>query len=473
MVPDQAQLEAAIASPSNGAVDRERLYHRLFVVALVGCLFPSKVLAFGIPLSLSMWWLLQAGSRVSERRALAISAGLVVLGVFYWSVPREFIASNYVNSIVAYSSFLPVLMIDNRDICGPRLVHRMLAAVAVMLVVQGAWGIVQAIHGATQTGGFGGDNGDFVSGTIHPQLTAERAAGNPFFAVNMAIMLLCSVALPSGRATPLRRASLALGSVALVLASVMHVLVFVVVACALAVLAVARRGAPEAPRGQSRRLWLVIAIIAGLAYTVMRTEVDLIGSYVETAANVDALKTPRAMLLHRVTNELGVEAPWQPWIGLGPGQFCSRGSLVATGYYLGTNENPRGVPFLPARATSLTSEYCLPLLFVMKAATDNAIGSSEQPFFSWLSIYTESGGVAVLALLILLARIVAKLRRRAMQHPAWGPRAMVVIAGTLFFALIGLQDTYWEVPQAILIGLLLLKAMYANMMYGAPESEAV
>src|SRR5262249_50679763 len=204
----------------------------------------------------------------SGRRAAAIAEGLAADGVFYWSASREFIGSNYVISIVAFSSFIPVLLIDGRDLCGSRLVPRMLAAAAVVVLIEGAWGIVQAVHGAMLTGGFGGDNGDYVTGTIHPQLTAERASGNPFFAINMAIMLLCSVTLPSGRGTRLHIASLVIGSIALVLASVMHVLVFLVIACAFAVLAMARPRPPGAPRGQSRRLLLLLAIISGLAYTV-------------------------------------------------------------------------------------------------------------------------------------------------------------------------------------------------------------
>ena len=57
------------------------------------------------------------------------------------------------------------------------------------------------------------------------------------------------------------------------------------------------------------------------------------------------------------------------------------------------------------------------------------------------------------------------------EHAGSRQLGSVLVAGILFLALIGLQETYWEVPQAILIGLLLLKAMYARLMYGSPATE--
>jgi hypothetical protein len=334
-----------------------------------------------------------------------------------------------------------------------------------MLLIQGALGIVQAAYGATQTGGVGGANGDFVEGTIHPQLAAERASGNPFYAINLSIMLLCSVALPA-RATMLRGASLAIGSVALVLASVMHVLVFLAIACALAVLPGVLLRSRGGRGGHVGRLVLVLAMVSGLTCTVMRTNVELIDSYAETALDVDALATPRPILLYRVINQLGQDAPRQPWIGLGLGQFCSRASLLASGLFLGTGDSPRGIPFLPPRATPLAEEYCLPLIYYMKEeAPGGAIGSTQQPFSSWLGIYTELGAGAVVALLVIWIRIVGRARRRMADRAEYRQPGMALVAGTAFIALIGLQETYWEVPQAVLIGLLLLKALYANLMY--------
>jgi hypothetical protein len=38
--------------------------------------------------------------------------------------------------------------------------------------------------------------------------------------------------------------------------------------------------------------------------------------------------------------------------------------------------------------------------------------------------------------------------------------------GIVLLALLGVQENYWETPQAILIGAILLKAMYAQLVYG-------
>ena len=449
-------------------IDRARIYYRLFLTALIGCFLPSKVLPFGIPLVLSGWWLLRAGSRSSGRRAIAVSMGLMYLGVLYWAVSEEFIATNYALAIVTYSSFIPLTIIDCRDISEARLFPKMVSAVSLMLLIQGGLGIVQATYGATQTGGFGGANGDFVEGTIHPQLAAERAASGSFYAINMALMLLCSVALPA-RATVLRSASLAIGSVALVLASVMHVLLFLLIACALAVLPGLLLRSRGGRGGQVGRFVLIFAMVSGLTCTVMRTNVDLFDSYAETALDLDALESPRPILLYRVINQLGQDAPLQPWIGLGPGQFCSRASLLASGLFLGGGDGPRGLPFLPPRATSLAEEYCLSLIHYMKEeAPEGSIGSTQQPFSSWLNIYTELGGPAVVALLVILSRLGVRVWRRMADRAECRQPGMALVAGTAFLALIGLQEAYWEVPQGILIGLLLLKALYASLMHGQP-----
>ena len=43
---------------------------------------------------------------------------------------------------------------------------------------------------------------------------------------------------------------------------------------------------------------------------------------------------------------------------------------------------------------------------------------------------------------------------------------MGVAFGVMLFGALGLQENYWEVPQAVLIGLMLIKLLYANLMDG-------
>jgi hypothetical protein len=155
-------------------------------------------------------------------------------------------------------------------------------------------------------------------------------------------------------------------------------------------------------------------------------------------------------------------------VGLGPGQFSSRASLIASGLYLGGANDPQAPPFLTPQATRLAADYCLSLL-IAYADQGEVIGSTHQPFFSVLSVYTELGAFGLVLVGWVVVRIVRRARRRAATDPTTRYRSVLFVAGVVFVALLGLQENYWEVPQAILIGLLLLRALGSNLRQ-APRS---
>jgi hypothetical protein len=165
-----------------------------------------------------------------------------------------------------------------------------------------------------------------------------------------------------------------------------------------------------------------------------------------------------------VLTELPGEQPLQPFVGLGPGQFSSRASLIATGLYLGGPDHPQTVPLLSPQATRIAEEYCVSLL-VQFADKKDVIGSSEQPFFSVLSVYTELGAMGLIAVTLVILEWLRRIRRRVRIDPGLRFQAAVLVAGLLFMVLLGLQDNYWETPQAMLVGFLLLKLLYVNVVY--------
>src|SRR5690606_10620420 len=101
------------------------------------------------------------------------------------------------------------------------------------------------------------------------------------------------------------------------------------------------------------------------------------------------------------------------------------------------------------------------------------IGSTHQPFFSLLTVYTELGLVGIVCLLIVLLRVLATIRRRGVDAPERRSTLVLVATGTLFLVLLGFQQTYWEIPQAILIGCLVLKVLYAHNMYDHAEAPSI
>jgi len=442
-------------------MDAPRAYRIGYLIVLIGCFLPSKVVAYALPFALFGWLAVKAPTAIRWNRVLAIGVAIVTLPVIYVLVDDEFLIANYLLAIVTYSSFLPIVAIDGRRLASATLVEDLAVPTGWMILVQGCVGLVQAVAGAIEAGSFGGGNGDRVQGTIHLSLQPESSFSNPMFAVNMVMMLLLCLAAPSLLDTRARR-RLLVGVTALVLASVIHVLIFAALAVIFALVAIETTRAPGRAKSSYRNL-VVGGLLAGaLTYAALPGNVANVSGMTEAVIDFDALSVPRAIMLYRVATELPDEAPHQPWIGLGPGQFSSRASLIASGLYLGGANDPQTLPFLTPQATRLAADYCLSLL-VAYADQGEVIGSTHQPFFSALSVYTELGAVGLVFVAWLLFRIVRATRRRAALDAAARYRAVLLVAGVVFLALLGLQENYWEVPQAILIGLLVLRAIAANL----------
>jgi hypothetical protein len=432
-----------------------------FLIVLVAAFTPFKVLGFLLPCVFTGWMLLFAREAVSQRRLVILAICAAAIPIFYSLVTDELLLSNYGLALLTYSAFLPIVIVDGRMLASRRLLERCTRAASVLVLIQGIVGTVQAVYGATQTGTFAGDNGDIVAGTIYPHLTPERAFGSAMFVVNIIVTIVVGLSIPStfgGR----RRIHLAVGIVAVVLASVVHALVYLVAAVVLAWILIRPAARNVAATNRGRGLPVTILVVSVLSYFAIADNVAQTGQVTERAFDLEGLATPRSILLTRVLTELPDEQPLQPFVGLGPGQFSSRASLIASGLYLGKPGAPKSVPLLPPQATQVAQDYCFSLLLEFSDRKD-VIGSSEQPFFSVLSIYTELGAMGLLAVALVMVTWLTEIRRRARTNPAVRFSAALLVAGLMFMFLLGLQDNYWETPQAILVGFLLLKLLYVNV----------
>jgi hypothetical protein len=390
--------------------------------------------------------------------------------VFYALIADEFLLANYGLALLTYSAFIPVIVLDGRVLASKRLLERCTSAVSVMVLVQGIVGTVQAVYGATQSGTFSQDNGDIVAGTIYPHLSAERAFGSVMFVVNMTVMIVVGLAIPATFGGS-RRIRLAMGIVAIVLASVVHALIFIVAAVLVAWILTRPtvRHTETAKQGGQLPVVTVLLMLV-LGYFATASNIDQTGKVAERALDLEAEDVPRAILVSRVLTELPDEQPLQPFVGLGPGQFSSRASMIASGLYLGGPDAPKTIPLLSPQSTHLAADYCLSLIIAFADKKD-VIGSSEQPFFSLLSIYTELGAVGLLSILLVVVSWLMNIRRRVRAVPALRLQATLFVAGLVFMVLLAVQDNYWETPQAVLVGCLLLKLLYANVLYSGDDSR--
>jgi hypothetical protein len=435
----------------------KKAYLWTFIIAIILCWSPSNALAYLVPLiSVSVFVLLTKSSTVIRNVVVWFLVWGIIISFYILLAPR-FVIHSALLSILTYSSFLMFLAIPRRFVTSLDLLNRMLTWIRWIVIIEALVGITQGLYGFTQTGSFDIANGDFVEGTIHPALPSELSFSNPMFAINMALLLVAI--LPD---LILRRKgyiAVILGGISLIMASVLHVLIMLAMAGLLAILffwpiSVRRRVTYLAGAG------LTLALI--LAFFALRSNFGTADLFARQLLSGESY---RSIAIQRAVIEMPHDYPLLPLVGLGPGQFSSRAGLIGTGLYFGGPNNPRPLPLIPKGMTKAFEENTLDLWLEITAqnARGIIIGSTHNPFLSWLSVYIEWGILALAAVFSLVLFLLIRVRLVVHNYPQ---RILASSFGTglLFILFLGVQENYWEVPQAIFVGLLILKVQYAVLM---------
>ena len=439
----------------------QRAYFGAFVLATVICWSPLNLLAYFAPALVLGWFLFMTDSGQTARRLLYWLSVWGVVATWSGLGSSTFVATGALATLFTYSAFAVVVAIPSSLVAGSELYSRMARVTGWVVLGEALLGFVQALYGYRQTGSFDLANGDYVEGTIHPQLAPELSLSNPMFAVNIAFMLIAL--FPRAAARKRELLFLLSAVVVLILASVVHVLIFLAAALGAAYLLYRPRvGRWPVAIGAA----LGMFTIGWLAWSLLRTNLGHLPVFAQLML---AGEYPRAVVVERVVTEAPREYPFMPLVGLGAGQFGSRAGLIATGMYFGGPLNPRPLPLVPTGMSEPFRTYALDQW--LAAASNPAFGSTHQPFFSWLSVYTEFGVVVFCGLLLFVMAALVRVKVAARQDRC-RLQAMALGAGVIFLFLLGLQENYWEVPQAILLGLMFLKVLYANLVHGIREAEA-
>ena len=425
-----------------------RAYHEGLVIALLLSWSPSNLLAYGAPFLMLGWYIVRTRSKTVVRNLILVGmlwlafilAHLPFIGDFAW------VAALLTG--LTYSAFIPILVIPTRFLVTDQLFPRIQRWAVGFVLLEGVWGITQALYGYAQAGTFDLANGDLVEGTIHPGLESETSFANPMFAANMAILLL--VLLPTFITRRKYFVAIGIGAVSLILASVVHILLFLAVAG----IVVGLLYGTQFLRRWSGWLFVMVALLAGLlATSLLSRNLNAISTFVSTTVRAE---TPRGVVVKRVFETMPQEYPLMPLFGLGPGQFSSRAALIVTGQYFANTELPLPVQMSEPMADYIWQDF-------LRARAVRYYGSTQQPAFSLLSFYTEMGAIAFLLLVLLIMLLLLRIRRRARTYSEQ-VLAMALSIGILFIAFLGIQENYWEVPQAIFPALLILKAMYVHLL---------
>jgi hypothetical protein len=440
----------------------QKTYLLCFVVATVVCFSPLKGLAYVVPYACLLMMLIGGGTfdRLFAR-VLIVAAAVLACFVLYYALYDDFVPARFFLSLITYSAVVPMVFYEPRRLSNPELVGRMLAFAKIVLIIEGTLGIVQALYGATQTGHFDADNGDYVEGTIHLPLDSSRSFSNPMYALNMTLLGI-GVFFNGGNA---RRSPMIFIVVlaAIVLASVVHVLIFLALALLLASF-VARMFAHAAPRQEKRKvkvLWRLATLLIVAAFaSLIAGNLSKIGDVMELQLS---LTFPKAVITADALSDMPQERPSMLLLGLGPGQFCSRAGVIATGEYL------QGASLFRTDDPYMFAKYLRPLLDLVLLDERSAGGSSVWPWYSWLTIYAELGVIVTALILSAIIWLVVSTVRILRQSRGSARSVLGVLVGTLLIAFLGIQENYWEIPQAIFPGILLLQAMYARARYHPHE----
>lgn len=455
----------AITTSAIGTMTDKRYYKAYFwsfISAIVLCWSPSNLLAYLAPLVAIALFVLLSGSHTVLRNAILWLLAWGIIIAFYFLFTPGFVLHSAIFSIVTYSSFLIVLAIPSRFIANLNLMDRMMAWARWVVIIEALVGIAQGLYGFSRTGTFDTANGDYVEGTIHLALQPELSLSNPMFAINMAFLLL--LILPD---LILRRKgyiAVALGSLALILASVLHVIMMLAGAIVIVILLYW----PVSLRRRMTYVGLVgIVVVTILAYFALEGNFGTASTFARQLLSGESYRT---QAINRALVDMPEEYPLLPLVGLGPGQFSSRAGLIGTGLYFGGPVYARPVPFLPQGMSAALETYTfdLWLAYSREIASGFGAGSTHQPFLSWLSVYVEWGILVLAAILAFVIYLLMKVRLVVRTYPQ-RIIASCFGVGLLLVFMLGAQENYWEVPQAIFIGIMILKVQYAVLM--SPETR--
>lgn len=385
--------------------------------------------------------------------------------LFFWTLKSFFgdteyyIVQNGILSFITYGSFVLFTVLPKIKI-STSTHNKLVRLIRYFLVIQSVVGIAQILlYVFLYKKNFDGAAGDVVQGTIN--ILSFNSPGvnfnNPIYSVNISLLLLFCIPTSLQRR---RYLILVLGSISLLFASVLHVIVSLIVSILTTLVLFYFRRSLLKTMIKLIGLGLIILLALLLLRYIQPRNFYLFSIYYEKFVN---LESPKTKITHKVFSELVEEKPTFLFYGLGLGQFSSRASLMGTGRYFGNFNSPSPVmSLLDNKESYFFRRYIYPLWYEYENNQATYGGSSmSKPFYSILSVFTELGGMLSIVILIVLIRYILQLRLYFInKNNPFVERyyAYSIVATVFFLFFISFIENYLEVTQAILVGLLMIKA---------------
>lgn len=379
----------------------------------------------------------------------------VFAGLIYYILVPEFSFLSYFLFLLTISSFL-ILLLDFKPILNHSLITKISSFLVALALFEAIYGASQAVVGVSRSGTFDYGTGDIVRGTVEPSFTPLGLGGNQIFAIQMSTILIFIIATTPPRMSRGRILALSAILVSWLLASVLHTVLYFSVAAIIAAFLSLRLDLRRLTIRLAKTHVAVLAcgvFLLALVPVVLPSNLATLPQFIRGNLSIGPYSpSHKARAIFNTLFLLPEEFPGQPIVGMGPGQYSSRASLIRTGEYLKGTTVP-----LPRYVAKATERNILSLYRDFHVQHPHG-ASSFLPFFSWLTLYGEMGA---LGMLMVAGIIIAMIRQLASRTSKDFPRMnYACIALLLYIALLGLHDNYWEFTQAIFPGVLLLKLCY-------------
>lgn len=437
---------------------KQNRFIKLYIFALIICFSPSKALGALVPLIFIAGMLFYVGYRPNQHLLRYTIFFLLynIGGILYYLLYDEFSFGNLYLFLISGSSLL-ILLYDFRGLVTDQVIYRLTKYSLIIIVFEAIYGISQGITNALMKGTLDSDTGDYVRGTIEPYFFQFAGSGsNQMFALLVSTLLLFIFMTKRYDQKSSTTNSLLLGMILFswIMASVMHSIIFLILAVFFAFIFKVFFGIKLKRLFIISRRWrmfiilFIVIFMTGILISLLQPKnLNNLDNYATQTLNISTESdSGKAIATYYSIFHLPHDEALQPFIGLGLGQYSSRAALIRSGKYLGSGA------IFPVYVNKYTDTYIISLLFRERSYSG---GSTYFPFYSWLSLYGETGWLGVFFAIGLLFVIAIKIiRHESVVFPYMQIGLLILI---IYVALLGFQDNYWEWAQAIFPAFLILR----------------
>lgn len=442
-------------------------YFHVFVLSIILLWLPNKALAYVTPFVAIGWFAVWANSgRTLQRLTVVIVLFLLLTlaySILYIFTGKHFVFQNAFLFLLTYGSFLFFIAIPPNVPLQEVPFRRYFRVMGIFIVLESLLGIFQvAIFVLKNGGSLDAATGDIAQGTLDPLSFINQAGNfnNQIYTINLLVLLLFYTPYAVTHKKGIWICGI--GFVAVLFASVWHVLISFVVAVLVVSLVFTRTLVRLSATRVLIATFLVLVIMA--TAILQPRNFSLITFYYKKITHFESLKTT---VTKESLTELPREYPWVYITGLGPGQFSSRAGLIGTEKYFGDFSNPTDLPLIKPEASEAFKKYVYPKW--EQYATNPALyGNStmSRPFYSILSLLIEFGYIVFIMLIFWLFLAFRRIRLAYNSAIRYQDRLASLASLScavliLFVFCISFFENYLEIAHAVFLGLLLFRYFYS------------